>query len=136
MFNRFLIALILIATFHLVAIFVSMILLGLAYLQSDEYRGKGLLLLKIALQLAGGFLVSVSATWFVVAVPFGWNLPIWETIYAAGFRADVYGNEVERVAEQYALFMCLVGDFGAVLMGAVFWLLRKRRLCRIAAASL
>jgi len=44
----------------------------------------------------------------------GWELPIWETVYA-GFHSDIYGHEVEHAAEQYALFMFLVGDICAIV---------------------
>ena len=124
MFTKFLVLFTIVVTFHLVAILFSMILLVLVYMLTKAYREKGRKLLKVVLQLAGGFLIGIAMAWLIVIVPSGWKLPIWETIYA-GFHADIYGPEV---AEQYSLFMFFIGDLSAIVTGSVVWMLKKRRL--------
>ena len=104
-----------------------MILLALVYMLTGAYREKGHKLLKVVLQLAGGFLIGIAMAWLIVIAPSGWKLPVWETIYA-GFHADTYGHEVEHAAEQYSLFMFLVGDISTIVTGSVVWMLKKRRL--------
>lgn len=116
-----------VATFHLAVLLPSMILLALGYLFVRAYREKGRRLLKLALLVAAGFFIGVLLSWLIVIVPSGWNLPVWETVYA-GFHSDIYGHDVEHAAEQYALFMFFVGDIGAVAAGLGVWLFGKRRL--------
>ena len=127
MFTKFLVLFTIVVTFHLIAILFSMILLALVYMLTKAYREKGRKLLKVVLQLTGGFLIGIAMAWLIVIVPSGWKLPIWETIYA-GFHADIYDPEVEHAAEQYSLFMFFIGDLSAIVTGSVVWMLKKRRL--------
>lgn len=116
-----------VVTFHLVVLLPSMVLLALGYMFAGGYREKGRNLLKFAALIAAGFLIGVFLAWLTVIVPSGWELPVWETVYA-GFHSENYGHEVEHAAEQYALFMFFVGDMLAIAAGLGVWALRKRRV--------
>jgi hypothetical protein len=125
-FDRTIVFFTIAATFHLMVLLPSMVLLALGYLCTGGYREKGRNLLKFAMLLAAGFLAGVFLAWLIAIVPSGWELPVWETVYA-GFHSDVYGHEVEHAAEQYALFMFFVGDVCAIVTISAVWVLGKRR---------
>ena len=126
MFERAIVLVTIVVTFHLAVLLPSVVLLALGYMMADGYREMGRKLLKFALLLAAGFLTGVFMAWLTAFAPSGWELPIWETFYA-GFHSDIYGHEVEHAAEQYALFMFFVGDICAIVTGSTVWTLGRRR---------